>query len=381
MRRYDRAGERRSGASGGPPRRVSGRAPEEAGPAGVELPSTSAIGPEAVARLQRAAGNAGVAAFLGGPEAARPDDVLAEAGRPLDPDLRQQMESSFQADFSTVRVHDGGVATTSARALGARAYTVGEEIVVGEGGSDPQTMAHELAHVVQQRAGEVDGRPTSAGFSLSDPGDRFERAAEATAEAVATGTGGREAVPAAVAGPAASAQRIALEADEAGTVQRAPAISDDELPDIGAAASSVSTVEPPVTTGGGPSQVVPVEVVGDVDPGSLAAQAGVIRDDLQNAIDALSGDPPDYKGAVTAMRDGGEESTELRDKVRSDPAAHDLATFVMDTFYIVGKDIWPKAGLGGKSSDVTDAIQLEKARVDAVELAERLKGGPGGRSR
>ena len=99
------------------------------------------------------------------------------------------MEASFGTDFSDVRVHAGGTAAASAQAVDAHAYTVGNEIVLGDGqtpgsASHERTLAHELTHVVQQRSGPVDGTPMAGGISVSDPGDRFERAAETTAGAV-----------------------------------------------------------------------------------------------------------------------------------------------------------------------------------------------------
>lgn len=57
-------------------------------------------------------------------------------------------ESGFGMDFSDVRVHDGG----SAAAVGAQAYAQGDSIHFGDGPAQ-HTAAHELAHVVQQRAG------------------------------------------------------------------------------------------------------------------------------------------------------------------------------------------------------------------------------------
>jgi hypothetical protein len=111
------------------------------------------------------------------------------SGQPLAEPVRQRMEASFGADFSDVRVHSGGSAAASAQALDAHAYTVGNEIVLGDGqtpGSPAheRTLAHELSHVVQQRSGPVDGTPMTGGISVSDPADRFERAAEATADTV-----------------------------------------------------------------------------------------------------------------------------------------------------------------------------------------------------
>jgi hypothetical protein len=67
------------------------------------------------------------------------------------------MESRFSRDFSRVRVHTGEKAAKSARALGARAYTVGQNVVFALGEYRPATdsgrrlLAHELTHTLQQR--------------------------------------------------------------------------------------------------------------------------------------------------------------------------------------------------------------------------------------
>jgi Holliday junction resolvase-like predicted endonuclease len=82
--------------------------------------------------------------------------VLGHAGRPLEPALRQDMEMRFGHDFSRVRVHADGAAGQSARDVRAHAYTVGNDVVFGEGKFAPGNhdgrllLAHELAHVVQQ---------------------------------------------------------------------------------------------------------------------------------------------------------------------------------------------------------------------------------------
>ena len=157
---------------------------------------TDALGPASILRLQRMAGNAGVAQLLDDdpePDSPIKGVVGRGGGTPLEPELRGQMESSFGADFSDVRVHTGGGAAASARAVDAHAYTVGNEIVLGDGhgqGSPEgaRTLAHELTHVVQQRSGAVEGTPAPGGISVSSPSDRFERAAEATASAAAPAT-------------------------------------------------------------------------------------------------------------------------------------------------------------------------------------------------
>ncbi|HEY8338864.1 MAG TPA: DUF4157 domain-containing protein, partial [Egibacteraceae bacterium] len=90
-------------------------------------------------------------------------------------------------------VHTDATAAASAKAVQARAYTVGDDIVFDSGQYNPHTdqgrhtLAHELTHVVQQRSGPVAGTPQPDGISISDPGDPFERAAEQTAaEALAS---------------------------------------------------------------------------------------------------------------------------------------------------------------------------------------------------
>ena len=160
---------------------------------------TDALGQASVVRLQRAAGNAGVAQLLDGDteqESPVKDVVGRGGGTPLEPAIQQRMESSFGTDFSDVRVHTGGGASASARAVDAHAYTVGNEVVLGDGqtpgsAGHERTLAHELTHVVQQRSGPVEGTPAPGGIAISNPNDRFERAAETTADAVvSTGSAG-----------------------------------------------------------------------------------------------------------------------------------------------------------------------------------------------
>lgn len=85
------------------------------------------------------------------------DQALRSPGQSLDGETRVSMEHRFGHDFSRVRVHTDARAEESARAMGVRAYTVGQDIVFGAGRYQPGTnqgvrlMAHELTHVAQQR--------------------------------------------------------------------------------------------------------------------------------------------------------------------------------------------------------------------------------------
>ncbi|WUD11889.1 DUF4157 domain-containing protein [Streptomyces murinus] len=153
----------------------------------------SAARPAGLLGLQAAVGNAAVVQMLrraGGAEVQRSavHDVLRTGGRPLDEGVRTDMEARLGADFSDVRVHSDARARATATAMGARAYTSGNHIVIGDGGGDRHTLAHELTHVIQQRRGPVAGTETGDGLRVSDPSDRFEREAEATAHRVLRGS-------------------------------------------------------------------------------------------------------------------------------------------------------------------------------------------------
>jgi predicted chitinase len=90
-------------------------------------------------------------------------EVLSSSGQPLDRNTRSFMEPHFGSDLSNVRVHNDGRAADSASAVGARAYTVEPNIVFAAGEYAPDTttgrqlLSHELAHVMQQRAGTAGG--------------------------------------------------------------------------------------------------------------------------------------------------------------------------------------------------------------------------------
>jgi len=109
------------------------------------------------------------------------DEALRGPGQPLATPVREEMQARFGADLSDVRVHSGSSARASAAEISARAYTSGSHIVIGDGGADKHTLAHELTHVIQQRQGPVACTDNGNGLSLSDPSDPFERAAEASA--------------------------------------------------------------------------------------------------------------------------------------------------------------------------------------------------------
>lgn len=110
--------------------------------------------------------------------------VLRGAAQPLDRSSRTLLEWRFGHDFSGVRVHTDAQAAESARAVGARAYTVGRDVVFGAGQYQPQTadgqrlLAHELTHTIQQRnAMRSPGEDLAVGASNSAAESSADRAA------------------------------------------------------------------------------------------------------------------------------------------------------------------------------------------------------------
>ena len=104
-----------------------------------------------------------------------PDAVVSGlgAGTRLDPESRTFFERRFGHDFGGVAVHTSPAADRSARAVEARAFTVGRDIAFGAGEYAPATLegrrllAHELAHVVQQAGGAGQGDPSGSASAPS----------------------------------------------------------------------------------------------------------------------------------------------------------------------------------------------------------------------
>lgn len=114
-------------------------------------------------------------------------DVLSCGnGQPLDPIVRELMESRFNHDFSQVQVHTDAKAGESARAVDALAYTVGNDVVFRAGQYQPKAeegqrlLAHELTHVVQQSGNHA---------TASHSGAAHEYEADQASNAVFSGTG------------------------------------------------------------------------------------------------------------------------------------------------------------------------------------------------
>lgn len=102
-------------------------------------------------------------------------NTIDRSGQKLDSSTREFMESRFDTDFSDVRVHTDKNASLSAAQIGARAYTVGNDIVFGKGQYQPQSrqgkqlIAHELTHVVQQSKGQTQVQRQAVATTYVEP--------------------------------------------------------------------------------------------------------------------------------------------------------------------------------------------------------------------
>jgi hypothetical protein len=131
---------------------------------------------------------------VGGRTQAVPDSVyqaLSGPGSALDAGTRALMEARFGRDFGAVRVHTGPAAASSAKAVNARAYTLGQHIAFDDGEYRPGQrdgrllLAHELAHTIQQ----LGCTPSRDGATLdAGGGDPLEREAHQAALDAMRGT-------------------------------------------------------------------------------------------------------------------------------------------------------------------------------------------------
>lgn len=104
------------------------------------------------------------------------------SGQALDSGMRVWDEPMLGADLQGVKIHTGQDADALNQALGARAFTTGQDIFFRDNEYDPgssagqELLAHELTHVVQQGGGP------RAKLSVSQPDDPYEQEADEVAK-------------------------------------------------------------------------------------------------------------------------------------------------------------------------------------------------------
>lgn len=116
------------------------------------------------------------------PDVTRAIAAAKGGGERLNRHLSDSLSSSFGSSMDDVRVHTGEGADALARAVSARAFTVGRDIFFARNEYRPGTpdgdslIRHEATHAEQQKFA-----PTSGPLTVSVPGDSMEREAEAFA--------------------------------------------------------------------------------------------------------------------------------------------------------------------------------------------------------
>ena len=109
-------------------------------------------------------------------------DSTRGSGTGLDSGVADKLSPSL-GDLSDVRVHSDQTSHELNHAVSARAFATGTDVYFAQDQYKPNTsdgdrlIAHELAHVVQQR-----GAPTSGPLTVSNPGDSMEREADDVAD-------------------------------------------------------------------------------------------------------------------------------------------------------------------------------------------------------
>ena len=158
-----------------------------------------------MARLASSIGNQGFAATLGRSPLAREAgqgagiqedgtvhaevqstiDASRGGGASLDPGVASRLSEDL-GNLSDVRVHTDNTADRLNRSVSARAFATGTDVYFAKGEYNPgsadgdRLIAHELAHVVQQR-----GASASGPLSVSQPGDAMESEADHVADRLA----------------------------------------------------------------------------------------------------------------------------------------------------------------------------------------------------
>jgi hypothetical protein len=137
------------------------------------------------------------------------------ASAPLEPAIRRFMEARLGADLGAVRIHTGAAAARLCDTLQARALTLGNDILFADGDYAPWTadglwlLAHELVHVLQQRAASGPSRAWLATPGFVAVGDEFDACEHEADRLAAEALGG--------------GLRSVVTPDRSGAMRRAPA--------------------------------------------------------------------------------------------------------------------------------------------------------------
>jgi hypothetical protein len=192
---------------------------------------------------------------------------------------REAIQASFgRHDVSGISGHVGGPAAQASAALGAEAYATGDHVAFTTAPS-LHLAAHEAAHVVQQRAG------VSLKGGVGEAGDRYERHADAVADAVVAGRSAEALLDhdpghgvGATGGGGAGGAAIQRQQPGAAAPAAAPASAPADAPGAAPAA--------PAASGGDRAVFVPFDTNGNWNAADVLARLGAVPADLADAITA-----------------------------------------------------------------------------------------------
>jgi hypothetical protein len=148
---------------------------------------------------------------------------VAGTGASLPHHDRIQTAFGPEHDLSSVHAYVGGEAAQASRDMGARAFTLGDQVGFRQA-PDLRLAAHEAAHVVQQRQG------AHVAGGVGERGDRFERQADAVADKVVRGESAES-----LLGPGADARTArssAVQRDDSSEEERHQRTMSEELPHV-----------------------------------------------------------------------------------------------------------------------------------------------------
>jgi hypothetical protein len=141
-------------------------------------------------KLQRRAANRSADNGVAAEAEEKVAGAASSTGAPLPGHLQRKFEGALGANLSSVRVHTGADSAAAAEAVGAKAYTIGNDIHFAREQYQPNDasgehlVAHEVAHTQQQAGGTV-GRQNK--LEVSTVGDAHEVEADRAADSMVAG--------------------------------------------------------------------------------------------------------------------------------------------------------------------------------------------------